>query len=380
MKSKRPRHIIFIAHRYIGLAIGILAAAIGLTGSLLIIHGWTSSLLTPRVTVTPVGDRLPLSKLIEIAKQAQPKVTLESLEIPQKLTEPITAWWVTAGDQWISAVFNPYTGTPLSSPKIDGESYTSMLLDIHINLMSGQWGYRLAGVVGSLVTLLCITGIILWPGWRKLIAGFKIKWNASIKRLNFDLHKVVGIIAAIFLSMAMFTGFCWNFMEWTYPIIYAMTFSSQPKQTADPEPISTSVADQAPLLITDNLLQTAIAAMPKGEITALHLPTEPTGVIKVTKTLPNQTSVTAILDQFSGKVLKVDGLGVGKPKPSLGDFITEAFYPIHFGTFAGEASRILYVFVGLSPTILLITGFIMWRERKKPHKPDSAPSRELTLQ
>jgi uncharacterized iron-regulated membrane protein len=39
MTNKRIRNNIFIAHRYIGLVVGILAAVIGLTGSLLIING-----------------------------------------------------------------------------------------------------------------------------------------------------------------------------------------------------------------------------------------------------------------------------------------------------------------------------------------------------
>ncbi|MEH2286520.1 PepSY-associated TM helix domain-containing protein [Nostoc sp.] len=33
---------------------------------------------------------------------------------------------------------------------------------------------------------------------------------------------------------------------------------------------------------------------------------------------------------------------------------------MHFGTFGGLPTRILYVFVGLSPLILFITGFVMW--------------------
>jgi uncharacterized iron-regulated membrane protein len=74
-----------------------------------------------------------------------------------------------------------------------------------------------------------------------------------IKRLNFDLHKVAGIITAVFLTMAMFTGFIWNFNTWTDPIIYAVTASPQP-----PEPellVSKAIAGKAPLLFTDALLQ-----------------------------------------------------------------------------------------------------------------------------
>jgi uncharacterized iron-regulated membrane protein len=382
---KCPCNIIFVFHRYIGLAIGVLAAAIGLTGSLLIIHGWTSrlrdwlsNLTTPPTTVTPVGERLPLPKLIEIAKQAQPTLTLESLDFPQKLIEPATAWWLAPGDKWSSAAINPYTGILLSAPQAEedgGETYTQFLYNIHITLMGGEWGGYVAGLVGLLTTILCITGIALWPGWRKLTAGFKIKWNANIKRLNFDLHKVAGIIAAIFLAMAMGTGFIWNFNTWTYPMIYAMTFSPQPVEAA--EPTSKPIPNQSPIAITAELLQTASVALPPGDITSIYFPTKPEGVIRINKTIQEQ-DFTAIVDQYSGQVIKVDN-PLEKPK-SLGDRITESFYSVHFGTFAGEASRILYVFVGLSPTILLTTGFIMWRHRRKPPQRQPSPPRELTLQ
>ncbi|MEH2286250.1 PepSY-associated TM helix domain-containing protein [Nostoc sp.] len=68
------------------------------------------------------------------------------------------------------------------------------------------------------------------------------------------------------------------------------------------------------------------------------------------------------LNQYSGKVLRVDNA----LKPSLGDRILNSFTPLHFGTFGGLPTRILYVFVGLAPLILFITGFVMWQYRKRP--------------
>jgi uncharacterized iron-regulated membrane protein len=52
---------------------------------------------------------------------------------------------------------------------------------------------------------------------------------------------------------------------------------------------------------------------------------------------------------------------------SLGDKVMDAFTPMHYGTFGGILTRILYVFVGLSPLILFVTGSVMWwyRPRKK---------------
>jgi uncharacterized iron-regulated membrane protein len=368
MNLKGPRNLIFIAHRYIGLSVGILAAAIGLTGSLLIIHGWTEQLFSQSaqsISIPTNAQPLSLPELIVKAKALQPNLTLESLNLPQTVTEPVTAWF-TAAEQWTEVSLNPYTGAMMGTPSQESESYTSFLYDIHINLLGGEWGVYVAGLVGLLATILCVSGIILWPGWRKLTTGFKIKWNANIKRLNFDLHKVAGIIAAIFLAMAMGTGFIWNFGTWINPVIYALTFSPPP---AEMELVSKPIANQPPIAVNADLIQTASAALPQGNITSIYFPTQPDGVIRVSKTI-NEQEVSATLDQYSGKVIKVENPLLQK---SLGDRVMDSFYPVHFGTFAGEASRILYVFVGLSPTILLTTGFIMWRHRRQPMKLQKTP-------
>ncbi|WP_266889695.1 PepSY domain-containing protein [Trichormus azollae] len=58
--------------------------------------------------------------------------------------------------------------------------------------------------------MLSVTEVILCPGWRKIMDGFKIKWYRHPKRLSFDLHKVIGIMVAVFLALTGFTDFCWN--------------------------------------------------------------------------------------------------------------------------------------------------------------------------
>ena len=38
---------------------------------------------------------------------------------------------------------------------------------------------------------------------------------------------------------------------------------------------------------------------------------------------------------------------------------------LHFGTFWGLPSQILYVFIGLMPAVLFITGITMWLSNKQ---------------
>lgn len=52
-------------------------------------------------------------------------------------------------------------------------------------------------------------------------------------------------------------------------------------------------------------------------------------------------------------------------KPSRVEAIINQFEPVHFGIFGGWLTQILYVLVGLVPTILMVTGVVMWWYRRK---------------
>lgn len=110
-------------------------------------------------------------------------------------------------------------------------------------------------------------------------------------------------------------------------------------------------------------LQKADAALPEGEIITAVLPTAPDGVFQIRKKLPQDANYwgehRVYLDQYSGEVLRVNTTRTN----SLGTKITNSFATMHYGTFWGLPSRILYVFVGLAPLILFVTGFVMWKYR-----------------
>jgi uncharacterized iron-regulated membrane protein len=217
----------------------------------------------------------------------------------------------------------------------------------------------IVGIVAFLFVILSLTGIALWPGWRKLWLGFKIKWNAHPQRKSFDIHKVAGIIATVFFLLTAGTGFVWNFYDYAKPMIYAVSFTSKP-----PDPVSKPIDNQAPLSI-DILLQNADTLMPEAITTMLYLPQKPEEVLQVRKRQIQEDTrfgLTFIsLDQYSGEVVQVqDAL-----KSNAADLFLNSFQPLHFGTFGGLPTRILYLFVGLAPLILFITGSVMWWHRKK---------------
>ncbi|BAY99595.1 peptidase [Tolypothrix tenuis PCC 7101] len=353
------RHLAFQLHRYLGLAAGLIIMVVGLTGSLLVFEEEISHLLLEVQfgKITPQPQQFSILSIIDNVKAAypDPSLNLSFLELPQTPDEPIHIQLQSPKKPTLEVLVNPYTG------KILGDRYSdyaimSVIYNLHYSLLAGDIGVAIVGIAALLLFILSITGIILWPGWRKLFTGFKIKWNAHIKRTNFDIHKVAGIITAIFLGLTGFTGFCWNFYSYAEPVIYGVTFSSKPI-----EPTSQPIPGKSPLALAE-ILQLADVALPDAITTYIGFPSSPEAVFIVGKRFPEEKEVwrsRVYLDQYTGKVLQVRN----SRSLSFGDEVVDAFNPLHFGTFGGLLTRILYIFVGLSPAILLVTGFVMWRYR-----------------
>jgi len=365
MKSKTLRSIAFSLHRYIGLAVGLILIIVGVTGSLLVFQKEFDQYLLQRQfgQITPQPQRVAIEPVVNTVKAAysdRPQLKLASINtLPHNPTYRVRLR--TEDDKTTDVYVNPYTGEILGDRNWDN-TFIGIIFKLHYALLADDIGITIVGIAALLLLILSITGIFLWPGWRKLISGFKIKWQAHPKRVNYDIHKVAGIITAVFLALIAFTGFCWNFYDYAVPTIYALTFTPY-----SPDPVSQIVAGKPPLGLTE-ILKTADVALPNAETTFINLPRKPEDAFIIYKKHPQELNEygdsSVYLDQYSGKILKlIDGQNL-----PLAERVLSSFTPLHYGTFWGLPSRILYVLVGLAPLILFVTGFVMWRYRYRGKK------------
>jgi uncharacterized iron-regulated membrane protein len=363
MRSLRLRSVMFQLHRYLGLLCGLILIMIGSTGSLLVFepeleHQWLEQQIGAIVPEgNPVSIDIILATVRTVVSQT-PGLTLGNLLVPQTATSPYQARLWDATDHLVQLFIHPYTGQVMGTIP-EAKSWVQTALRLHYQLLAGSTGTIVVGIVGLLLFLLSITGIVLWPGWRKLITGLTIKWNAHPKRVHFDLHKVAGIAAAVFLAVTGFTGFCWNFYDWSTAVIYAATFTAAPSELTS-KPLSGQSA-----LPVSALLAIADASLPNAVTTSVGMPAKPNGVVRIGKRQAHETSTygesEVLLDPYTSKPLRVQN----SKTLALGDRLLNTFGPLHYGTFWGITSRILYVFVGLAPLILFITGSVMWWYRKR---------------
>lgn len=357
----KARKIAVVLHRYIGIVVGLILIVVGLTGSLLVFSTEIEQFMVAQMfgSVAPQEQRVSVDQVLAAAKTAianRPELKVTGLVPPKDITSPWQARSFGEPDSFAQVFVNPYTGALMGV--LDGKAnIMQTILKLHYELLAGDIGLKIAGIAGLLMFVLGVTGLMLWPGWKNLFSGLRIKWKSHPQRFNFDLHKVFGVIAATFLVFTGFTGFAWNFWEVSEPAIYAVTFSPKPK-----EPESKPVEGKTTLALSA-ILAKSDAALPGTVAGWISLPNAPTEAFTVYRKQPQDTDDfgnAVYLDQYSGEVLKVKTAQQG----SLGDRVMDSFAPLHYGTFWGLPTRILYVFVGLSPLILLITGLTMYRYRK----------------
>ncbi|TGD79508.1 PepSY-associated TM helix domain-containing protein [Hymenobacter wooponensis] len=285
---------------------------------------------------------------------------------------------------------NPYTGAVTGELNYR-ETFFFTMMALHRGMVGGPIGKLIVGVSTVMFLFIIATGIVLWwPATRKALQQrLKVKWSGGWKRVNHDLHIVLGFYSALFLFVFAFTGLAWSF-EWFNKGIYAVTNSpmQRPEPPVSTVPTATDVAApqqpvQGPLvagsapLTPDAALQLVVRQVPEAESYALQLPKDPTGSIRVATLRRGAAYENATdelyLDQYSGKVLSQQTY----EQRSLGQRVRGMFKPVHTGAVFGWPSKIIALVVCLLGFTFPITGTILWLNRlrkanKKQRKQEAA--------
>jgi uncharacterized iron-regulated membrane protein len=348
-----------------GVIVGLLLMVMGITGSLLVFDDEIENFLSPQLLqVKPQKERVSIESMLKTAQRTYPKLKFEHIMIPQ---EPDEVYTIMTSDS-TSVYVNPYTGSIVGLRQWR-QSYKGFLYDLHVSLLMGDLGVIVVAVGGLLLVLLSITGVILWPGWKRLNFGFKIRWLAPWRLRNYDFHKVSGILSVVFLVLIASTGVAMSYWSQSEQALYWLTHTPKFATSID----VTANANDTPPLMLDELLTKADAALPGAKTTSVDLPSTPHKALRVRKKFSEEFDPYGwsfvYLNQYIGKVLRVDNA----LEAPLAAQINSLLYPLHIGIFGGLQVRILYVIIGLIPTFLGITGWTIWWSRTHNRKRITQP-------
>jgi uncharacterized iron-regulated membrane protein len=269
---------------------------------------------------------------------------------------------------------NPYTGQIISS--IPGNKrFFSVVLQLHRYLCLGETGKVITGISCSIFAFLILSGLILWwPKRNNRKQRFRIKWNASFKRLNWDLHAVFGFYLHIILFVIALTGLVWSY-KWVNNLLY-IAFDGNTKQQKIVVPTSLPV-ENAGIAYLDQILNKTNERLPyEGKITIRFAESDSLAISAAKENRFRHDNVADFLyfEAGTGKLLKERLYD----NESRGTIARRWIYPIHTGSFYGIPTKILALIATLVAFSLPISGFLIWIGRKKK-KPAAKAKQKLPL-
>lgn len=262
---------------------------------------------------------------------------------------------------------NPYTAEVLGDTKGPATGFFMTMFKLHRwLLLPMSIGRPVVGVATIIFVVLCITGLVLWwpKRFRQMKQGLRLKLSSSWKRINYDLHNVLGFYSLLLLLVMGLSGLCWSF-DWYRDglgnVLGAKIFDRS--RPAEPEftehtSVSHTIADFA---------EVANTVLPYEGKMRISIPAEDQTLVVVGKEKSGPMALHAhdrvVLNKFTLETVEVTEFS----QQPLGARIASSIHAIHLGDIFGTFSKVLYFIACLIGTSLPLTGTIIWinKLRKK---------------
>ena len=366
-------------HLWLGLASGIIVFVLSITGCVLVFEHDIKDLVYNYISVEEqtTDKQLPPSVIYQKIKEFYPDKEVGSL-------------WYYGLDKSIKASINhsdtllyvnPYTGQILA--EVDHEDIFHFMDEGHRHFwIHGKLGRQIVGWGTFVFFLVTLSGVILWwpKRWtrRMVKQSFTINWKAKLKRINYDLHNVLGFYSLLLALLMGLTGLIMAF-PWMRKSVMWLSGGLPPRVKVERvESGLTTPAMQDALVVADKIwykVRKEIAQLNK-EAVIVHIPEE------------DEQTIYACTDMHSGRWrdLKFDRNTItllpNSQKPineaQAAEWISRSNYALHTGFIGGMTTKIMYFLASLICASLPITGFYVWWGKKKKVKKKTSRRRAVS--
>eukprot|EP01133_Synstelium_polycarpum_P004838 gene4838-5625_t len=381
-KKKQNRSVFYRIsawlHLWLGLATGIVMIIVCLTGCLWIFKEEIDVMLDPTLKIEKQDKPyLKPSDFQRVAKEINPEKTLSYV-----LYQHEQAAYLVLGKrgEGLSVRVNPYSGKVIQQPAKEGSfNFFDWALRGHRFLwLSPEIGRPIVNYSTLIFMLLLLTGLVLWwpKKWNKSTRArsFSIKWGASVKRINYDLHNVLGFYALIVLLIISATGVVYGLQWWSKSLFWS---TSMGKQLPVQERLLSDSTQMKPGLHIIDQMDKAWDKFSNGKndfgfYYAYPKPEDNGATINFFRyptrgkfyDLRSYTYDRYSLQQFKDKGIHAQDYHHSSAAVQL----RKMNYDLHIGSVFGLPGKILAFTASLIGLSLPITGFIIWWPKKRKKK------------
>jgi uncharacterized iron-regulated membrane protein len=335
-------------HRWAGLIAGIAIFVIAVTGCILTFENDIDRHLNSELMlVRPGSSTVPLWEAVASVRAAYPDDPPLSLSFPQKPNHSLLVF-LKSGKL---AAVDPYTGRLLGvRDRFDGFARDVHLL--HTRFMGGKTGEYIVGAFTVVTLLMAISGLVLW--WPRKI--FNVKVARSWRRVNFDLHNVLGFYSAAVLVVTCLSGIIIAYEEVTDPLVLKLNSKPAPR----PAQVSSTPIPGAAPIGPDEAVRIGKEAMPGVFVSNVNLPAPGQAVYRLSVKYPEDRTPGGrsriALDQYSGAVLDL----ISTRNQELGTQILNLKRSLHTGDVFGGPSLAIVFLTSLMLAGQVVSGFLIW--------------------
>ncbi|NAW50426.1 peptidase [Elizabethkingia argentiflava] len=374
------RKIAYQLHLWLGLMSGLIVFILAATGCILSFEKELKQWIYPEkyYVKTIKKQKLPLSVLklqsekalpnglkvsrVEVSSNPSRSYAFRSLKMDH---EAMTFWGSYL--YYYRVYIDPYNGQVLGLEDAK-KDFFEIVLNLHRRLLLGEKiGKTITGYATLIFAVILFSGLVIWyprKMSKNMLKGmFFIKISANWKRINYDLHNVLGFYAIIPLLLISYAALIWNFKGLDKWIIKTLNGNGQTEQRAKSKvpskgsPLPHNISDRIFKIVEKNLSgkESALINFPKTE--------EGTYYAQVTFADKHYQNIQYNFDQYSGEILKYQTYKDKKIKS--GTALRKRNYDLHTGSIFGITGRIIYFFATIIAASLPVTGFIIYLNRKK---------------
>jgi uncharacterized iron-regulated membrane protein len=366
-QSSRVRKALFQIHLWTGVTVALYVALIGLTGAALVFRPEMQSATFPQFfNISRNGAPDAASSVIigELQKR-YPGYQLLGIDYPTFRRGTYLSYLI-KGSELLTVFSHPVSGLIIG--ELPKTSWITRLQDLHFELLGGVTGRLVNGVGALLLIAMFSTGaIVWWPGTSRWRQSLWVNFSSGWKRLNWDLHSVVGFWLFALLMLWAVTGVEFVFREpfrRTVNAISPLTVEKTPASLpGGTRPGGTSGPRPDPSVLVAKARQ----LVPGAKMGRIVLPSSPGSPVLILMAFvthgdfDTSDEVNLYFDQYTGALL--ERRDTGQQKQSAGDLFLKWIGPLHVGSFGGIGVKVLWSFLALSFPALAVTGLLMWWNR-----------------
>lgn len=348
--ARRPakgRSLWWVVHSWIGLKLSIFLTFILATGTFAVFAHEIDWMVTPAMRVSVQdGPTASWGRMAAAAADAVPDGRLETLYAP------IDPWF--AAEAWIDmgkgaprrVYIDPWTARVTG---IHGWANVHRFLrQVHRHLMlPTKIGIPIVCSLALLLATSLITGIVTYKKWWR--GFFRRPRGGDGRRLTGDIHRLAGLWSLWFVALIALTGI-WYLVE---------TLGGNAAVPKLPKLPDVEASAPPPMgMALDTIVARARRADPDLDIREIRF-TQDNGVILLGQSrawLVRDRANGVAIDPADGRVmLQLDGRTL-----NVHQRISEMADPLHFGTFGGLTTKVIWFLFGLAMTAMAVTGTMIY--------------------